>query len=49
VIEVKTILGYKSKYANTNAIHGKVLKNDEIAELRKKLNVTLQPFQVVSL
>lgn len=45
-IEVKTKLGNGSLLENTNKVHGKPLTNDDIAQLKMKLNVSNESFYV---
>jgi transketolase len=45
-IEVKTKLGYGSNLENTNKVHGKPLDMDDIIQLKKKLNISNEPFYV---
>lgn len=46
LIEVKTKLGNGSLLENTNKVHGKPLTNDDIIQLKNKLNVPNEPFYV---
>lgn len=46
IIEIKTILGQDSMYANTNEVHGKVLEIKDIDLIKQKLNVAKNPFYV---
>ena len=46
LIEVKTKLGNGSLLENTNKVHGMPLTNDDITQLKNKLNVPNEPFYV---
>lgn len=45
-IEIKTKLGYGSLLENTNTVHGKPLTNEDIEQLKDKLNITKTSFYV---
>lgn len=44
IIEIKTIIGNGSVLAGTNAVHGKPLTKEDIAQLKEKLDVRAIPF-----
>lgn len=44
IIEIKTIIGRDSLLEGTNTIHGKPLSDDDIKQLKNKLNVSDIPF-----
>ena len=46
IIEVKTIIGKGSLLENTNLVHGKDLTDEDIEQLKNKLNIPLNPFYV---
>ena len=46
IIEFKTTIGKYSKYEGTNAVHGKVLDNEDITNIKEKLGLRDIPFQV---
>ena len=46
LIEVKTVIGKYSKLEGTNAVHGKVLDDDDITAIKEKLDVRDIPFMV---
>ena len=46
IIEVKTILGNGSINAGKNIVHGKPLSPDDLFQLKKKLDVNLNPFMI---
>ena len=46
LIEVRTIIGSGSLNENTNLVHGKPLGNDDVVQLKNKLNINPQPFYV---
>ncbi len=46
LIEVKTVLGDGSINANSNKVHGSPLSDDDIAQLKEKLNLRNIPFAV---
>lgn len=46
IIEFKTVIGKYSKYEGTNAVHGKVLDNEDITNIKEKLGLRDIPFQV---
>ena len=46
LIEVKTIIGEGSLLENTNKVHGSVLSNEDIEQLKNKLKVKNEPFYV---
>ena len=46
LIEVRTVLGSGSLLENTNTVHGKVLTEDDIKQLKNKLKVNQEPFYV---
>ena len=46
IIEFKTIIGKYSKHEGTNAVHGKVLENEDITNIKEKLGLRDIPFQV---
>lgn len=48
IIEIKTTIGYGTQYKNSNSVHGSPLKENDIAELRKKLNYKVAPFKIHS-
>ena len=45
-IEVKTVIGKDSLLEGQNAVHGKVLTDEDILQLKRKLNLPNQPFYV---
>lgn len=45
-IEIKTKLGYGSLLENTNTVHGKPLTDEDIEQLKDKLNITKTSFYV---
>lgn len=45
-IEIKTKLGEGSILENTNKVHGTPLSNDDITQLKAKLNIPNEPFYV---
>ncbi|MDD3187037.1 MAG: transketolase [Bacilli bacterium] len=47
-IEIKTIIGKDTKYEGTHDIHGKALSDEEVLELKSKLNIPNEPFYVDS-
>jgi transketolase len=46
VIECSSIIGYGSRFQNTNAVHGSPLNQDQIAEVRDFLNYKIPSFTV---
>lgn len=46
IIEIKTVIGKGSLLENTNEVHGKSLTNEDIEQLKNKLNVPQNPFYV---
>ena len=46
IIEIKTVIGSGSALEGTNAIHGKPLSAEDISNLRTKLNVSPNSFEV---
>ena len=46
LIEVKTTIGKYSKLEGTNAVHGKVLDDDDISAIKEKLDIRDIPFTV---
>ena len=46
LIEVKTTIGKYSKLEGTNAVHGKVLDDDDISAIKEKLDIRDIPFMV---
>lgn len=46
LIEIKTILGQGSLLENNNLVHGKPLTKEDIDQLKKKLNISNEPFYV---
>ena len=46
LIEVKTIIGKFSKLEGTNAVHGTVLDEEDIKQIKEKLSLRDIPFQV---
>lgn len=46
LIEIKTIIGDGSLLAGTNTVHGKGLANDDIAQLKQKLQIPQTAFYV---
>lgn len=46
LIEVKTVIGRYSKLEGTNAVHGKVLDDDDITAIKEKLDIRNIPFAV---
>ena len=46
IIEIKTILGYASDKANTNAAHGLVMNDMQIAKLCENLGVSVENFEI---
>jgi len=46
LIEVKTIIGKDSVWEGTNKVHGKVLENEDIINLKSKLLIPSTPFYV---
>lgn len=47
LIEVKTVLGNGSLLAGTNQVHGKVLEQKDIMQLKRKWNLPEDPFYVL--
>lgn len=47
-ISIKTTIGKYSKLEGTNLVHGKILDEDDVLEIKKKLNVREIPFTVSS-
>jgi len=45
-ISIKTTIGKFSKLEGTNAIHGKILDEEDVLEIKRKLNVREIPFTV---
>lgn len=45
-ISIKTTIGKYSKFEGTNLIHGKILDDEDVLEIKKKLNVRDIPFTV---
>lgn len=46
LIEIKTIIGQDSINENKNIVHGKPLDSDDIKQLKTKLKINLEPFNV---
>jgi transketolase len=46
VIECNTIIGYGSRFQNTNAVHGSPLNHDQITEVRDFLEYKIPAFTV---
>ncbi|MDR0985870.1 MAG: transketolase [Mycoplasmataceae bacterium] len=46
VIEINTIIGFGSRFQNTNKIHGSPLNDEQIKELRENLNYKIPPFVI---
>lgn len=46
IIEIKTIIGEGSMYEGTNKVHGTPLTDEDIANLKVKLNLSQVPFDV---
>ncbi len=46
LIEVKTIIGQGSLLENTNTVHGKVLTQEDIEQLKQKLKINQEPFYI---
>ena len=46
IIEVKTLIGNGSMIAGTNEVHGKCLQKDDIANIKRQLNIPETPFFV---
>ncbi|GHU48032.1 hypothetical protein FACS1894218_3840 [Bacilli bacterium] len=46
VIEISTIIGYGSRFQNSNKIHGTPLNDEQIKELRENLNYKVPPFTI---
>jgi len=46
IIEIKTTIGKGSLIEGTNTVHGKVLEEDDIKQLKDKLNIINNPFYV---
>jgi transketolase len=46
VIECSSIIGYGSRFANSNAVHGSPLNEEQIKELRATLNYNIPPFVI---
>jgi transketolase len=46
IIECNTIIGYGSRFQNTNAVHGAPLNQDQINEVREFLKYKIPPFVV---
>lgn len=44
LIEIKTKIGDGSLLEGTNKVHGSVLSNEDIEQLKNKLNIPLEPF-----
>lgn len=47
IIEIKTIIGYGAPNSGESSVHGKPMSTDEIKSLRKFLNYTVEPFEIV--
>lgn len=47
IIEIKTVIGYGAPNSGESAVHGKPMSDDEIKSLRKFLNYTVEPFEIV--
>lgn len=47
-ISIKTTIGKYSKLEGTNLVHGKILDEDDVLEIKRKLNVREIPFTVSS-
>jgi transketolase len=46
VIEISTIIGFGSRFQNSNKIHGSPLNEEQIKELRETLNYKVAPFTI---
>ncbi|WP_412032620.1 transketolase [Malacoplasma muris] len=46
VIEIKTTIGYKSIYENSNKAHGQALNSEQIQQLKEKLSYHNDPFEI---
>jgi transketolase len=46
IIEIKTVIGYGSVAAGTNAVHGKPLTKEDITQLKEKMDVRAIPFSM---
>ena len=46
LIEVRTTIGSGSLLENTNTVHGKVLTNEDVEQLKSKLKINKEPFYV---
>jgi transketolase len=46
VIECLSTIGYGSRFANSNAVHGAPLNEEQIKELRENLNYKIPPFVI---
>lgn len=46
LIEIKTIIGEGSLLEGSNLVHGKPLTEDDVKQLKEKLNIPLEPFYV---
>lgn len=44
LIEIRTVIGRGSLLEGTNEVHGKPLSDDDILQLKKKLNLSNEPF-----
>lgn len=49
IIEIKTIIGSGSLLEGNNSIHGKILDEEDIIQLKQKLNIENAPFYVSDL
>ena len=45
-IEIKTTIGYQSNLEGTNKVHGKPLDENDIIQLKEKLNIPNKPFYI---
>lgn len=48
IIEIKTVIGYGAPNAGTNAVHGKPLTNEQLAELKDNLSYHYDSFTIPS-
>lgn len=46
IIEIRTIIGIGTSLAGSNEVHGKVLEQSDVEQLKKLLNIPSEPFYV---
>ena len=46
IIEIKTVIGYGAPNSGESSIHGKPMSSEALAELRRNLGYTIQPFTI---